>query len=71
VSRITAARRRSRRLVAHPGSVVPAVLAFVGGRGGRPRRKALALPTGARGVLAIVAIVVAISPILKFRRQRE
>ena len=50
-----------------PGSVLLAVLAFVGGRGlAVGNEKALALPTGARGVLAIVAIVVAISPILKF-----
>ena len=50
-----------------PGSILIAVLAFLGGRGlAMGNDKALAVTTGARGVLAVVAIVVAISPILKF-----
>ncbi len=50
-----------------PGSILVAVLAFVGGRGlALGNEKALAVTTGARGVLALVVIVVALSPILKF-----
>ena len=50
-----------------PGSILLAVLAFAGGRGlaeGNP--KAAALLVGARAILAIVSIVVLISPILRF-----
>jgi hypothetical protein len=50
-----------------PGSILVAVLAFIGGRGlALGNEKALAVTTGARGVLALVAIIVVISPILKF-----
>ena len=50
-----------------PGSLFLAVLAFIGGRGlAVGNEKALAVTIGARGVLAVVTIVVAISPILKF-----
>jgi hypothetical protein len=50
-----------------PGSIVLAVLAFVGGRGlALGTEKAAQLPIGARAVLALVTIVIAISPLLKF-----
>ena len=50
-----------------PGSVLLAVLAFFGGRGmAVGNERAMALTIGARAVLAVVTIVVAISPILKF-----
>jgi hypothetical protein len=50
-----------------PGSIVLAVLAFVGGRGlALGNEKAAAVTIGARAVLALVTIVVAISPLLKF-----
>ena len=50
-----------------PGSLLLAVLAFLGGRGlALGNDQALALTIGARGVLAVVTIVVAISPLLKF-----
>ncbi|HEX4823760.1 MAG TPA: hypothetical protein VFV19_05580 [Candidatus Polarisedimenticolaceae bacterium] len=50
-----------------PGSILLGVLAFTGGRGmalGEPHAAALLI--GARGVLAVVLIVVLISPILRF-----
>jgi hypothetical protein len=50
-----------------PGSIVLAVLAFAGGRGlALGNDKAAAVTIGARAVLALVTIVVAISPALKF-----
>ena len=50
-----------------PGAIVLAVLAFVGGRGlALGSQEALAVTTGARAVLAVVTIVAAISPLLRF-----
>lgn len=50
-----------------PGSVLLAGLAFLGGRGlAVGSEQALAPTTGARGVLALVAIAVTITPILRF-----
>jgi hypothetical protein len=50
-----------------PGSILLAVLAFFGGRGiAAGNENAMAVTTGARAALALVTIVVTISPILKF-----
>jgi hypothetical protein len=50
-----------------PGAILLAVLAFAGGRGmAAGSGKATALMIGARAVLAVVTVVVAISPILRF-----
>jgi hypothetical protein len=50
-----------------PGAIILAVLAFAGGRGlALANERALPLMIGARAVLALVTIVVAISPLLRF-----
>jgi len=50
-----------------PGSVLLAFLAFIGGRGlAQGNAKADAILVGARAVLAVVTILVGISPILRF-----